>query len=196
MENRGILKQRAIANPLFAAAVISVLGAAFGFMLHLHAASYGIKENTRPFVVGFGCVGTVIGLTASYCSYIRQRLRCRLPFSHPSDPVGAAPYVHSALAGFFLFGCGSLIFQIMELPFLSGWPSGTALWFFLIGNLFSFGGILLIDALGITQAMIGEMQHSNDLTREMIGLLCIPMANAFVGMCCGVLTFFYFRLRL
>lgn len=220
MENRRILRQCAIANPLFSAGIATLAGAIVGFALHLLTVHSGkedmgvfkqvdgtvlqfgyqppneeaLDENPTPFVIGFALTGTVIGLAASYCSYIRRRIRRRLLYL-PSDVLGYSPVLHGMLAGAFLFGGVSLVLSVTEMPYLTGWPKGTAFWVFFVHGIFCFGAGMLLEALGVSGAMITEMQHSKDFTHMMMGTLCIPIASAILGAFYGFLATAYFRLR-
>ena len=221
MENRRILKQYAIANPLFAVVAFTLAGAILGFALHLLTVHFGkeamgvlkkvdgvvlqfgyrspneeaLNEDPTRFVLGFALTGTVFGLTASYCSYIRRRLKRRLLY-YPSDVLGNSPIIHGVFAGAFLYGGASLVLSITEMPFLSGWPRGTAFWVFFIHGFFRFGSSVLLDAIGISGAMITEMQHSKEPAQVMMGTLWVPIASAVIGAFYGLVATGYFRLRL
>ena len=221
MENRRILKQYAIANPVFAAVVFTLAGAILGLALHLLTVHYGkedmglfkkvdgtvlqfgysspneeaLNEHPTRIVLGFALTGTVLGLTASYCSYIRRRLKRRLLY-YPSDVAGYSPVIHGVLAGAFLYGGASLVLSVTEMPFLSGWPKGTAFWVFFFHGFFCFGSGLLLDAIGISGAMITEMQHSKATAQVLMGTLWVPIASTVIGAVYGLIVTAYFRLRL
>lgn len=200
MENSRILKHRTIANPLFAATVATVLGALFGFTLHIVFSPSSREEAATPFILGFACFGANVGLTISYCSYVKRRLRCKLPHSHPSDTVGIAPYVHAALAGAFLLGCGSIVLDITlnitRPPSLFGEPTGTEFWLLVIDSFFTVGGRMLVSVVWMNQAMISALHPPEDPIHRTIALVYVPSANAIVGAFCGLLGAGYYRLRI
>ena len=199
MENRGVLKQCVVANPLFAGTIAGVMGAFFGFWIHGVSVDPLRIADEKPFVLGFTILGIVIGFTVSYCSYVKQRLRCRLTFCRPSDPVGSAPFVHAALAGAILFFSGSVILYFTFQFIMRGQSGGESSPGVLVGvidGFFSFGGRMLVNALGIDINIIHQIRSHEDPIHTMIELVYVPAANGVIGALCGLFVAGCYRLHI
>lgn len=182
-------------SPVIAAAFGTAAGALFGVILHLFT-DYWSEHGEPAFNIGFPLTGTVMGLSLSYCSYISRRLQQRSSDRFRERRSGIIDVAHGALAGGLFFGGGSFVLSITALPFMNGEPKGVEWYLFLINGLFSLGGGLLVDLVGIHQSTLSEMIHSENATQVIISVLCVPIGSAVFGAFVGILVVAYFKIRL
>lgn len=184
---------------MFSATLAAAMGALFGFWLHGVSVHPPRTADAKPFVVGFAAMGAGFGLTVSYCLYIKRRLRCSLPFSRPSDPVGLAPFVHAGLAGALWFSSGSVILYFTYQFIMrghSGGESSPGVFVGMIDGFFSICGRMVVNALGVDINIIHQIRPIEDPIHTIIELVYVPAANGVAGAFGGLAAAGCYRLHL